>query len=293
MSSLTVEMGFMMSTIDRWARNVVVVVLVLLAGMIAWVQFRPNSDPTHFGFVWGNAAQVANPEYRVSFGGGAERGLFRTSMTAEIGSHLDEITPDRHPGFVEISQDLFGNTDRTEFPGSSLTRYLRKFRGGEGVDLSAKKSAEIQVRSLEPEALTTVIVELAAPLAEEDLDKLGFSWDLEFKRFFLSGSQSMNGKPLYWWPGLGGCEATIFVDHDCSIKSAVSQFRKWVSVLKDGDSASLANLGLDLRLLREAAARGKVYGFIANLHSRDRALDLLAKPEVRTLHIVERGREPE
>jgi hypothetical protein len=66
-----------------------------------------------------------------------------------------------------------------------------------------------------------------------------------------------------------------------------------VSRLSDDDQGSLAKLGLDLQHLRHAAAQGQVFGFIANTFSQRQMIDLLSKPEVRTIRIVEHWVEDE
>jgi hypothetical protein len=263
-------------------------VFVALIAWFVWVQEETKSTIGMFPYKWGNALQVAHPEYQVSFEGSVRQSFFGVSMTLEMESH--SVATDRNPArAVEVSQDLLGRVTFSEMPRDRLTSYLREFGGGRGADSQAKQRAVREARSLGSDEWAAVLVELTAPISESELVSLTPFDPPQWKRFFLSGPQPASRKPIYWWPGKGRCNAVYLVDPQCDDPSAVSQFRKWVDHLQDEDRDNLAKLGLDLQELRAAASRGRVYGFIANAFNRRQILDLLSLPEIRTIHIVDRG----
>ncbi|WP_188197709.1 hypothetical protein [Nonomuraea sp. SYSU D8015] len=270
------------------ARTPILVLVGALIAGIAWVSIGLNDSMSKFGYLWGNALQVAHPGYRIAFQGDVERHLFNTSMKVTIESHSAVISAESSERVAEVSKDLLGRIGVTNLPTDPMTDYLRTFRGGQGSDSKAKAVAVAQAESLKEKEVATVIVELSSPLLETEVERLTDFSVVEWKRFFLSGSRMPSGKPLYWWPGKGGCSATVLVDRHCSNRSAISQFRLWVRNFSDDDRANLAKLGLDLQALRDAASEGKVFGFIANVFDRDQALKLLDMPEVRTVDFVER-----
>ncbi|MGP3921169.1 hypothetical protein [Nonomuraea sp. 10N515B] len=269
------------------------ILVAVMISAILWTQKSSASRLQEFNYVWANALQVANPEYQIWSKGDVDRDLFSISATVEIESHSPATAHGVVDSVAEISENVLGRVGATPVPPNRMTRYLGKFMGGQGGSPEAKGEAVVQARTLKSRELATVIVELAAPLTEDELEAMGDFSMLEWKRFFLSGSQASTGKPVYWWPGKGGCSATRLVDPQCSNQSAVSQFQQWTHNLSDDDQGDLAKLGLDLKVLRDAAAKGRIFGFIANTFSQDQVLDLLSRPEVRTVHIVERWVEEE
>ncbi|GLX03917.1 hypothetical protein [Microbispora sp. NBRC 16548] len=52
-------------------------------------------------------------------------------------------------------------------------------------------------------------------------------------------------------------------------------------------------LGLDLKVLRDAATDGHVYGFVVNWMTKEDLLGLLGKPDVRNVSIVEAVPHPD
>lgn len=276
-----------------FSRTVFLVLVILLASIVVWIQVRPHSYLTDFGYLWGNAAQVANPEYQLAFQGDVRREFFALGMDITVDSHSRNNSSEPSERVVEISEDWLGTIAFKRLPEDPMAHYLETFRGGRGSDSQAKARAAEQTEELKSDELATVVVELSEPMSEVYVEE-EFGLDLaEWKRFFLSGSRPSPEKPVYCWPGKGGCSATLLIDHQCDNPSAISQFRQWVRRLNDGDQENLAKLDLDLNHLRAAAAQGQVFGFIANTFSRSQILGLLAKPEVRTVRIVEHWVEDE
>ncbi|MEV1004027.1 hypothetical protein [Nonomuraea sp. NPDC050202] len=268
-------------------------IVVAAIGAVLWTQAYPTSRLQEFNYVWTNALQVGHPEYQIWSKGDVSRQLFDISATVEVDSHSPSMVKGNVGSSSEVSTNMLGRITFTSLPQSPMGRHLKGFMGGRGSDLKAKNEAFVQAKALRSREIATVIVELASPLSEGKLEALTDFSVLEWKRFFLSGPQPLSGKPVYWWPGKGGCSATVLVDPRCDNHSAVSQFRQWVHRLSDEDQDNLAELGLDLQSLRDAAAQGQVFGFIANTFSRDQVLNLLAMPEVRTVQIVEHWVEEE
>lgn len=271
----------------------VLMVIGLLASVVAWIEVRPQSHLLKFGYVWSNALQVASPEYQITFRGNVQRNFLSVDVAVAVDSHSTPTAPGETEGVVEISEDWLGRIDFGKLPESAMTGYLETFGGGGGEDSQAKAEAVAEAKTLEQDEFATVLVELAAPMPEADVEEVFGLSDAGLKRFFLSGSYPSAGKPVYWWPGNGACAAVAVIDPRCGSDSAVAQFRLWVRGLHDDDQDNLAKLGLDLQLLRAAAAQGQVFGFVANTFSREEILSLLSKLEVRTVQIVETWVEAE
>lgn len=274
-------------------RAALLILAGLLASVVIWVEVRPQSYLTNFGYLWGNALQVSNPEYQITFQGDVKREFLGLEMELSIDSHSTAITSEPTERTVEISEDWLGRIAFERLSENQMTHHLEAFDGGGGSDPQAKTKAVAQAKTLEPDEFATVLIELATPMSEMDVEEAFDLSVMEWKRFFLSGLHPSSKKPVYWWPGKGGCTATALIDRRCSDHAAISQFRQWVHRLNDHDQENLAKLGLDLRHLRDAAAQGQIFGFIANTFSQGQILDLLSKPEVRTVRIVEHWVEDE
>ena len=217
-----------------FSRTVFLVLVILLASIVVWIQVRPHSYLTDFGYLWGNAAQVANPEYQLAFQGDVRREFFALGMDITVDSHSRNNSSEPSERVVEISEDWLGRIAFKRLPEDPMAHYLETFRGGRGSDSQAKARAAEQTEELKSDELATVVVELSEPMSEVYVEE-EFGLDLaEWKRFFLSGSRPSPEKPVYWWPGKGGCSATLLIDHQCDNPSAISQFRQWVRRLNDG-----------------------------------------------------------
>ncbi|MBB2744048.1 UNVERIFIED_ORG: hypothetical protein FHR35_003884 [Microbispora rosea subsp. rosea] len=97
-------------------------------------------------------------------------------------------------------------------------------------------------------------------------------------------------KPVFW-SAHGGCAERGLDDRD--EHSATKQFQQWVGLLADDDRHNLRRLGLDLKVLRDAATDGHVYGFVVNWMTKEDLLGLLGKPDVRNVSIVEAVPHPD
>ncbi|MBE3009593.1 hypothetical protein IL992_10335 [Microbispora sp. NEAU-D428] len=185
-------------------------------------------------------------------------------------------------------------TSVPSFPDTDMTRYLWGFAGGKGVDPAMRKAAEREIGGLGKAVRATALVELARPVAEPELVKemkpYGFGPQDMDKYFFMSPLIPTMAKPVFW-SALGGC-AERGLD-DCDESSATKQFQQWVGSLADDDLHNLRRLGLDLKVLRDAAADGHVYGFVVNWMTGEDLLSLLRKPDVRNVYIVEAVPDPD
>lgn len=281
--------GFAILT--RHSRKLTLIAIALV-GVCLWGYTYPQLGiSANIGYAWGNALQVAYPEYQILHRGAdnTKRDLFEARTVVEIDTHGNAANLGAPRRVATISQGILGAVSFPKLGRSALTPHLEKFKGG--VSGSLLKSDDIEkARLVSAHQRMVVLVELSSPMGE---DQLPVYFDNgEWKKFFLSGVEPGTGKPIYWWPGWGGCTAMAIRNQNCGTRSVVADFRQWVSQFADGDSENLARLGLDLRRLRVAANEGKIYGFLHVISGRDRLLQLLNKPEIRAVKIVEHISDP-
>ncbi|MFE0156689.1 hypothetical protein ACFWY5_56860 [Nonomuraea sp. NPDC059007] len=263
--------------------------MAALLGATIWLTTKPQLGVVkNLPYVWGNALQVANPEYRIYHRGNdyTTRGLLEAVTALEIDTHVNAAASEKPSAVVEVTQSILGDVTFPALPASPLHPYIADFNGGAGDDAAGKRAVEERARSLPAHQQVIVLAELAKPLSEEELSRSVVAYsNSEMKRFFLSGIQG-SGKPLYWWPGWNGCSALSKWDNNCGARSVVADFRKWVHQFTENDSINLAKVGLDLHAMKRAAAVGRVYGFMDTRTGSREVLELLVRPEIRTVKIV-------
>ncbi|KAB8184595.1 hypothetical protein [Microbispora catharanthi] len=258
-------------------------ICMTLAGVAVWFLSTSARRAHRMLTVLGNATQVAHPEYRMRLQ--PPDGVF--SLTLPL-SFERQSSGDSN-GRQEVVENALGDlTVVPSFPSTDMTGYLREFAGGKGVDPVVREAAEREVRGLGKAVRATALVELTRPLAEpelvEEMKPYGFGPQDMDKYFFMSSAVPAVAKPVFW-SALGGCAERGL--GDCDERSATKQFQQWVGSLADDDRHNLRRLGLDLKVLRDAAADGHVYGFVVNWMTREDLLGLLGKPDVRNVYVVE------
>ncbi|TXK42861.1 hypothetical protein [Nonomuraea sp. C10] len=239
---------------------------------------------SNLGYTWGTALQVAYPEHQIYHRGDADMavGYFSATTTVEVESHADAAVGVSRRRILKLSQNIFGDVTFPDIGPTTMTPYVENFQGGTHSRPGEKQRAIEQAKTVHPDRLVIVLVELTYPMREGVVPG-GFDNGQE-KRFFLSGGPD----PVYWWPGWGGCSTMVIPGNNCGLRSVVNDYRTWVSQFTEGDADDLLEIGLDLRRLREVAAEGKVYGYIDTLRGRDELLDLLELPVIRIAHVLER-----
>lgn len=241
-------------------RVATLVLVAVLATLIVVSLNKPQLGiASKMGFTWGNALQVAYPEYKITHRGNAdvERELFSSSMAVEVDTHVNAAAPLKPRRMLRISQNIFGKVTFPGVGGTAMTPYLLNFNGGTPALAGEKESAVARARKLLPDGRFVVLVELAAPTPEGDLP-VRFD-DGDQQRYFLSSGQPKSKRPVYWWPGWGGCSTMVIESpiQNCGTRYVLNDYRKWVGQFTDGDRQNLAEIGLDLQQLRAAAEDGK------------------------------------
>lgn len=237
-------------------------------------------------YKWGNALQVAYPEFQITHRGAAdtERHLFAAKTIVDVDTHENAVFSQHDYRRAMFSQDIFGRVAFPDLGRTAMTPYLTAFKGGTPPAPGEKEQARAQARSLPRDQQSIVLVELSRPLTEKEMP-IRFE-NGQGQRYFLSGAPTGRGKPIYWWPGRGGCWAITVESQNCGPRIIFDDYRQWLAQFTENDEDNLRALGLDLERLRASAAEGKVYGFTYTARGRKQILDLLDKPEVRTARII-------
>ncbi|MEV0584556.1 hypothetical protein [Nonomuraea sp. NPDC050310] len=271
--------------------------IAALGGLAAWSppSIRRLGIEENPGYTWGNALQVAYPEYQIYHRGSVDttEELFSATTAVELDTHMNALTVSGPRQTFYISQSLLGDATFPALPRSHMSSHLKDFKGGLGESSEEKREAMRQAKQLPAAQQVLVLVELTKPLPETALDRILAYRNSEWKRFFLSGTQTLSEKPLYWWPGWNGCSAVVIRSNNCGHRSVTADFREWVSQLSEEDAENLQKIGLDLQQMRTAAEEGLIYGFIDTRSGSRDLMELLERPEIRTVKVLERVPEPQ
>lgn len=218
---------------------------------------RPVAVPLeHLWAVVGNAAMMANPEYRflmegselASLSGGYEFQFTGVASPPEIRPFISFGSP------FKLRLGLAGEVrDVSRMRPTGLTAAIAEF--GSGVQRSS--GAEV-LRNIDPGTMVTALIEFKEPKTEKSL---GLE-DGPAEDIFLSRKRA-GARPLYW-PGHEGCSSKGLAE-PCIDYSSVSQFRSWVSQLTSADEPVLNEFGLNIADLRRAAGDGLIYGIIVDV----------------------------
>ncbi|MGI5291285.1 hypothetical protein ACQEVF_49370 [Nonomuraea polychroma] len=162
---------------------------------------------------------------------------------------------------------------------------LRSFEGGEGIDETSKSEARQAIEDLPEDTFATAIVELASPMAEEEVNSVLGAPGIQSDALYLFLSRRLEGseKPIYW-------RSCAIYESECENTAATQLFQRWVSKLHWTDKLNLKNLGLDIDVLRQVAREGRIYGLLAYGYSEKFLAEIIEKPEVRTVKIVATAR---
>ncbi|MEV4368776.1 hypothetical protein AB0J71_17025 [Nonomuraea sp. NPDC049637] len=263
---------------SRRTGYVLVVILVLLACLAEGVHLF-GGRAERMREVYGGAFQVAHPEYDVIVG--HEVGVGPLSMGVTVSSFETRPSLRGRPAHEEIVTDVLGRTSAPAMPEAMMSPLLRSFHGGEGVDEPAKSQARQAIAALGKNDFSTAVVELTAPMTENELttalDVQGIRLDAVF--LFLSRSRGDADKPVYW-------RSCAVYETECQNTSPIELYRRWAAKLEWTDALNLKSFGLDLRRLRQAAHEGRIYGLVVYGHSKPALTELIGKPGVRTIEIV-------
>lgn len=236
--------------------------------------------PERFREVYGGAVQIVHPDHWIRV----------TDATINPVSTSVYFWGDKYGGsrdrFLQgsVSVNVFRQLSKSLPPGTGVTDALRLFGGGQGVDDEAKAQARRDLANMSDQAFATAIVELTDSLGEEAFaaafaDLVDTRTDTSF--LFLSDLDSGMGKPIFWRP------CAIYSAVECEQTSSLQLYRRWVSQISWLDTLGLAQMGLDVSQLREAAREGHVYGLLTYGYPKSRLIDMLNMAEVRTIRVVE------
>ncbi|MEV4115465.1 hypothetical protein [Nonomuraea sp. NPDC049695] len=216
-----------------------------------------QSDAQRIRAVIGNAIMAANPEYYIEVD---DPSLTEKNSANELRLPFS-VKPLGFEGITktvpwlkryEVSVNGTGTSIRSapQLPATAMTGFIQGVRNR--TELSIDKTLARMPQSLRVFA----VVELKDPLHPSDLKKVptGFITDVFFSPL-VSGR-----RPVFWRMG-PGCES-MFLPPCKSDTDVVAQFKSWVGMLQPSDGKALAQLGLDLGLLRMAATDSKIYGFV-------------------------------
>lgn len=258
------------------------IIAVIVANVILSIEiFHFIADePERFREVYAGAVQMAHPEHR----------LVDSSATISLTSTSLELLVDEHSGsemgflYGSVSMTVSRHLSKSLPLATEMTGMLQSFNGGQGVDDSAKMKARHELADLVENTFATAIIELAEPLDEQQLDAT-FADLVDTKTdtssLFLSGTEEGMKTPIFWRP------CAVYRAVVCERRSSLELYRQWVSRLSWLDGIGLAQLGLNVNRLREAAREGRAYGLLVSGRSQPRLLEILNMPAVRTIRIVE------
>ncbi|MEV0623671.1 hypothetical protein AB0I81_60865 [Nonomuraea sp. NPDC050404] len=230
--------------------------------------------------VYGGAFQIAHPEYRVL--------VDSTVSVSPVSASTPVAAYELYPRFEgrrvdgAVSANLLGLVSAPDLPETKMSLLVRSFEGGKGVAEPAKAQAREVIAALPDDSFSAAIVELANPLTEDELIAALKVRDIRSDALYLFVSESpgLAGKPVYW-------RSCAVYQRECESTSPIELFRRWTDELDWTDTLNLRSLGLDLDVLRQAAQQGKIYGLLTYGYSRESLAELIEKPEVRTIKVVE------
>jgi hypothetical protein len=232
-------------------------IAVIVANIILSIEiFHFLADePERFREVYAGAVQMAHPEHRL-IGSGATIGLTSTFL---------EFSADEYSGseigflYGSVSMTVPRYLSKSLPPDTKMTEMLQSFKGGQGADNGVKMKARHELTNLSENIFATAIIELTEPLDEQQLDTTFadlVDTKTETSFLFLSGLETGMKKPIFWRP------CAVYGAVVCEGTSSLELYRQWVSRFSWLDGIGLAQLGLNVNRLREAAREGRAYGLL-------------------------------
>jgi hypothetical protein len=184
----------------------------------------------------------------------------------------------------EVIRRRSGEAEVPQLPPTRMTPLLY------GAKPKVSHKASLLIGRLPSNVVMTAVVELDRPMTIKELKKIGDPTSIDVLLSPLRPppgvaprTDTWKSKPLYWPSGLPCAERDR---PTCADDDQVSQFQAWVARLRDEDSKSLEEFGLDLSQMRKAAAEGLVYGYIVEGQPEVVRLDATG-PEVKAAYIAD------
>ncbi|MEO3804777.1 hypothetical protein [Nonomuraea sp. B1E8] len=265
------------------SKKAVITFTAVLALLLLEVVHLLADRPEHFEEIYAGAIQSAYPEYFIGQGSRASFNPISTGF--EIGSSpYGRTKPGETSASLNgsVSVDVTRRVSWPELPPTRMTPLLESFGGGQGMDAAAKNQARSELFDLSDDTFANAIIELASPLSEKQLrnsfaDLVHMQGDSTF--LFLSGIEEGMTRPVYW-------RACAVYKLKCETTSSLELYRRWTSRIAWLDRIGLRQLGLDLDHLQQSAREGRIYGLLTYGYPKPKLLEILNRPEVRTIRIA-------
>ncbi|MFI6505142.1 hypothetical protein [Nonomuraea typhae] len=280
-------MAFM--TIRGLSGAFVALLLIVVVGQASFGSGRAaeeRMDCLRFSRVVLMGFTVANPDYSPEFTlvgpDACGRDAFDGSLWLGLGPRMASTWPHEAPMVMtEFRQDASGYLNLPQAAPWYMTELLTRI-GNPDVKPDNRRTADLLKGTNWSNHLVHAVVELKKPLPEEQAAKL---YTIQSGEVLLL-SPGNGEKPIGWpfaFPGMIGA-FNVFTSPRST--SRISEFRRWVSLLREEDSHALKVIGLSLQTLRSTAAEGMVHGFTI-INAPDVIQRLAKNPLVRAVEVVE------
>ncbi|MFF5115000.1 hypothetical protein [Streptosporangium sp. NPDC000509] len=246
--------------------------------------------------VYGTAAQIANPDKRLSYGHGDGGGLLETTYT--LRGEPRRAGPSGDETEYKITKDLFGSV-RAPFldePSGSLFAAIDSVSWEPDVGRQATEKAKKTIDGL-PQTLEAVaVVEFAHSMTAEQLVAFnrrqktcaegGVSY-IYATSFFDDSSDPPSMNAVVWDRYMVMEDSRDRLPYHCETEPEASlvQFRRWVGLLEEGDDLEEFELSRDW--LVGAAEEGVAYGLVLDGWKLADLRNLLDNPEILTIELVD------
>ncbi|MFG1943437.1 hypothetical protein [Nonomuraea sp. NPDC048826] len=271
-----------------WKCAAVAVLLAFLTGCESdGPDVHAGEGREHFYVVVRNGISAANPEFRFVALGVPERPA--DEHLVRVAAEPQWARAGEEPYSVQsfdIYRDIRGSTlispagtsdiNKPVFPDTRMRRVLQ--------GLGAEKQPDDSVGLLDQlgnGVAVTAVVELRTPMTSEQYESAhGVRGDN-----ILISSGLAGDVPLYW-DRTPACEERR-VARNCDDLSLFEEFRAWVSLLRSADQSVLSAVGLQLPSVQEAAARGRIVGYVEDNTAPSELRRLLRDERVRAVHVID------
>ncbi|NUW32445.1 hypothetical protein HTZ77_13540 [Nonomuraea sp. SMC257] len=284
------------------ARSLVKVLAVTAALFLAfsaadrmlWVFM--DSDDERMVRLYGTAARIANPDKRLTHGYGDGRWLLKKSYT--LLGEPRRAGPSEGETEYEIAENLFGTIQAPflDGPSGSLADAIGSVDAELGVDEALTERVRKTIDEL-PQTLDAVaVVEFAHSMTTERLvafnrrHRVCGGADVSYMyspSYYDDSSEPASLNAVVWNRGMTEDDTQAGLTYQCETEpwAALTEFRRWVGLLDEGDD--LSAFELDYGWLTGAAKEGVVYGLVVDRWKLAELGKLLDDPEVRTVHLAD------
>ncbi|MFC5816928.1 hypothetical protein [Nonomuraea harbinensis] len=241
----------------------------------------------HFYVVARNGISVANPEFR--FANVSWPGRPADEHSVRVAAEPQWARPGEEPYSVQsfdIYRNVRGSTlispagtsdiHKPVFPDTRMRRVLRQL----GAEKQPDDSAGL-LDHLGNGVAVTAVVELRTPMTSEQYES---GYGVRGDNILISSGLA-GDVPLYW-DRTPACEQRR-VARNCADLALFEEFRAWVALLRSADQSVLSAVGLQLPNLQEAAARGRIVGYVDDNTAPSELRLLLDDKRVRAVHIID------